>query len=110
MIKIISAIIRNLLLKNPFEYLGNKAWFANLIEEAALQFVSYHLVGMFYIPRSAPAEGSLLFLLAYLGLYAVMLIMSIHRFVWWWVLIVATLVIAAVIVIITICHKTIRRS
>lgn len=110
MIKIISAIIRNLLLKNPFEYLGNKAWFANLITEVVLQFVSYHLVGMVYISRSAPEEGSLLFLLVYLGLYAVLLIMSIHQFVWWWVLSVTALVIAVVVVIQKIYRKTIRRS
>ena len=61
----LSLIVRQFYLPNPFECFGDKAVLINWIAEPIIQVVAYLIVGIFYVSGSAPALGSLLYLLTY---------------------------------------------
>ena len=63
---LISVIVRQFVLPNPFECFGEKAVLINWIAEPIIQAIAYLIVGLFYVKGSAPALGSL----AYLAVYA----------------------------------------
>ncbi len=95
---VISFIIRQFYLPNPFECFGNYAWFYNLIAEAVLVPVSYAIVGIFYTSGEAPVIGSFLFLLAYAALTGILWLLGLVNFAWWTIaLVVAILIIAFVV-------------
>ena len=86
-ISLISALVRQFVLPNPFECFGDKAVIINCIAEPVIYAVAYHLVGQFYRKGSWPALGSFLYLLFYSILTGALWICGIFKFAWWWVLI-----------------------
>ena len=62
---IISTLVRQFVLPNPFECFGDKAIIINWVAEPIIHVIAYGLVGLFYIKGSAPAIGSFLYLIAY---------------------------------------------
>jgi len=91
---IISLVIRQFVIPNPFECFGNDAIAINWIAEPIIQAVSYAIVGVFYIKGSAPAVGSFLYLIVYALIVVFLWILSIFSFAWWWGLIVVVAIIA----------------
>ena len=87
LITAISIFIRQFVLPNPFECFGDKAFFINCIAEPIIVVVSYLLVGLFYKKGSAPALGSLLFLVTYALIVGILWVLGLFRFAWWWILI-----------------------
>lgn len=85
---IISVLVRQFMLPNPFECFGDKALLINWLAEPIIQVVAYGLVGIFYTSGSAPVIGSLLYLLMYAIIVGLLWLMGIFSFAWWWVLII----------------------
>ena len=54
---VISVLVRQFVLPNPFECFGEKATLINWIAEPIIQIVAYGIVGLFYVKGSAPALG-----------------------------------------------------
>ena len=82
---IVSTLVRQVLLPNPFECFGDTAWLYNLIAEPIIHFLAYHLVGLVYHKGDFPVLGSLLYLLAYAAITGILALMGIFSFAWWWV-------------------------
>lgn len=85
---VISIIVRQVYLANPFECFGNMAWIYNLIAEPIIHAVAYGLVGLIYHKGEFPALGSFLYLVAYAATTGILALMGIFSFAWWWVLII----------------------
>jgi len=86
---VISVLIRNFALPNPFSCFGDIVFFYNLLlAEPILHSLSYWLVGLVYEKGSHPSWGSLLYLIVYLLLDVMLYIFGIFRFAWWWILLV----------------------
>ena len=64
-IHIIGVCVRQFILPNPFEPLGSAAAIVNLIVGLVMGPITYAMVGCIYHSGSAPALGSLLYLLFY---------------------------------------------
>ena len=94
---VISTLVRQFVLPNPFECFGDKAIIINLIAEPIIHFVSFALVGLVYQKGSDPALGSFLYLLTYAIIVGVLWILGIFRFAWWWILILIIVFIGLVI-------------
>lgn len=92
-IAVISILIRNFALPNPFECFGDNAIIINWIAEPIIHAVAFGLVGLIYSKGEAPALGSFLYLLAYAMITGILLLFGIFNFAWWWIL---TLIVAAV--------------
>lgn len=90
---VISILIRNFVLPNPFECFGDSAFIINLIAEPIIHAVAFGLVGLIYSRGEAPALGSTLYLLAYAMITGFLFLLGIFSFAWWWIL---TIVVAAV--------------
>lgn len=86
LIFLISLVIRQFCLPNPFECFGDKALLYNWIAGLVLAPVTYYLVGLFYEKGSMPALGSLLYLLFYAGLTGVLYMLGLVSFAWWAIL------------------------
>ena len=86
-ITLISIVVRQFLLPNPFECFGDNSFLINWIAEPILQIITYCLVGFIYC-KGAPAYGSLLYLIVYCLLIGILWIMGIFAYAWWWILIV----------------------
>lgn len=86
MILIVSLVIRQFCLPNPFECFGDKAIVYNWIAEIVLAPVTYGLVGLIYEKDSMPALGSFLYLLFYAGLTGVLYLLGLVSFAWWAIL------------------------
>ena len=97
LVSVISIVVRQFLLPNPFECFGDSAWLINIIAEPIIQVISYLLVGLVYKSGSAPALGSFLFLLTYAASTSLLWLFGIYKFAWWWI---ALLVIGFFVVII----------
>ena len=100
----VSTIVRQFILPNPFECFGDKAALINWIAEPFIYIVAFWIVGRFYISKSAPALGSILYLLTYALIVGVLWVLGLTEFAWWSILI-------AVIAITAICfglHKLSR--
>ena len=87
-IAIISLLVRQFVLPNPFECFGDAAWLINLAIEPILHFAAYQTTGMFYSRSSIPAIGSILYLFFYACYIGVLSLLGIFSFAWWWVLII----------------------
>ena len=96
-ITIISVIVRQFFLPNPFECFGDIALLINWIAEPIIQVVAYRIVGMFYVRASAPAIGSLLYILTYALIVGLLWILGIYSFVWWWILIIVVAITALIL-------------
>ena len=90
---VISIIVRQVYLPNPFECFGDMAWLYNLIAEPIIHGAAFLLVGTVYRKGSFPALGSFLYLVAYAAITGVLALMGIFSFAWWWV----TIIVAAMI-------------
>ena len=95
-ITIISLLVRQFVLPNPFECLGDNAVLINWIAEPIIQVVAYGIVGIFYISASAPALGSLLYLLIYALIVGLLWVLGIFSFAWWWILIIVVAIAALI--------------
>ena len=84
---IISVIIRQFFLPNPFECFGDNAAAINWIAEPIIQIVVYGIVGLFYVKGSAPAWGSFLYLILYALTVGVLWVLGLAKFAWWAILI-----------------------
>ena len=93
---LISIFVRQHVLPNPFECFGDKALLINWIAEPIIQIVAYVVVGLFYTSGSAPALGSLLYLLTYALVVGLLQILGIFSFAWWWVLIIVMIIVALI--------------
>ena len=105
---IVSFLIRQFVLPNPFECFGEKATLINWITEPILQVVTYLLVGLVYQKGDMPAMGSVLFLITYAMLVGVLWALGVFRFAWWWILLLAAASFAVVIGIRWICSRLVR--
>ncbi|MBE6917411.1 MAG: hypothetical protein E7470_05905 [Ruminococcaceae bacterium] len=85
---VISIIVRQFYLPNPFECFGDTAWLYNLIAEPIIHVVALALVGLIYRKGEFPALGSFLYLVAYAAITGILALMGIFSFGWWWVLII----------------------
>ena len=102
---IVSFLIRQFVLPNPFECFGEKAILINWIAEPILQVVAYMLVGLVYRKGDMPAIGSALFLITYAALVGVLWVLGAFRFAWWWILFLTAAFIAVVLGIRWICNR-----
>ena len=88
-ITIISFIIRQFLLPNPFEPLGENAVVINLIASVVLIPVAYVMAGPIYRALDgAPGLGSLLFLLLYAANTMVIYFVCLAIAHWWLVIVI----------------------
>ena len=94
---VISAIVRQLYLPNPFECFGTEGVVYNWIAEPILHVIAYMLVGIVYHRGDAPAVGSILYMIAYAALVGFLWLLGVFRFAWWWVLIVITSIILIIL-------------
>lgn len=93
---VISVLVRQFVLPNPFECFGEKATLINWIAEPIIQVVAYGIVGLFYVKGSAPALGSLAYLAVYALIIGILWVLGIFSFAWWWILILVIAVIALI--------------
>ena len=96
LMSLVSVLIRQFALPNPFECFGESAALINWIAEPIMHVVAYGIVGMFYSRGSAPLLGSIAYLLTYTALTGVLWIMGIFSFSWWWILIIIVAIIALI--------------
>lgn len=96
-ITVISVIVRQFILPNPFECFGESAALYNWIAEPILHAFAYVLVGLVYCKGSLPAWGAFLYLIVYSVLVGVLWIFGIFSFAWWWILIVIILLIGVIV-------------
>ena len=96
-ISIISVVVRQFILPNPFECFGDQASVINWIAEPIIQINSYVLVGVVYKQGSNPAFGSVLFLLTYALFVGILWLLGLFCFAWWWVLIMVVVLVSALI-------------
>ncbi len=78
-ISLLSIIIRQFLLPNPFETLVNGELY-NWLATALLVPLTFFIVGLFYERGSAPELGSLLFLIFYLIHTGLLMLCSVFSF------------------------------
>lgn len=93
---VISVLVRQFVLPNPFECFGEKATLINWIAEPIIQVVAYGIVGLFYVKGSDPALGSLAYLAVYALIIGILWVLGIFSFAWWWILILVIAVIALI--------------
>lgn len=92
---IISTLVRQFALPNPFECFGDNAALINLLAEPILHIIAYSIVGLFYSKGSAPLLGSIGYLFTYACLVFFLWVLGIFSFAWWWI----TIVIAGLIAV-----------
>lgn len=105
LIFLISLVIRQFCLPNPFECFGDKALLYNWIAGLVLAPVTYYLVGLFYEKGSLPALGSLMYLVFYAGLTGVLSLLGRVSFAWWAILIT---VVAALLFVVLLMRNSER--
>ena len=95
-ISLISVIVRQFFLPNPFACFGDKAVLINWIAEPIIQVVAYGIVGIIYVSGVAPEIGSLFYLLAYALIVGILWALGAFSFVWWWILIIVVAIAALI--------------
>lgn len=97
---VISALVRQFCLPNPFECFGENAFIINLIAEPIIHILAFGLVGLVYHKGDFPALGSFLYLITYAAITGILALMGIFSFAWWWVfiIVVAMIVIGVLLV------------
>lgn len=93
-LSVISIIVRQVYLPNPFECFGDTAWIYNLIAEPIIHLGALGLVGLVYHKGDFPALGSFLYLIAYAVITGILALMGIFSFTWCWVLIIIVIMVA----------------
>ena len=91
---VISVIIRQFVLPNPFECFGEKAALINWMAEPIIQGVAYGIVGRFYLKGSDPFLGSFAFLAVYTITIGILWVLGIFSFAWWWILLIVVILLA----------------
>lgn len=94
---VISTIVRQFVLPNPFECFGENAALINWIAEPIIHAVAYGIVGLFYVSGSNSILGSIAYLATYALIIGILWVLSIFSFAWWWILILAVAFIALVV-------------
>lgn len=89
LVAIVSVIVRQFYLPNPFNCFGDMAIIYNWAAEPAIHILSYLLVGQVYQSGSAPTFGSILYLLAYSLITGILWILGLFSFAWWWITVVS---------------------
>ena len=97
LISVLSLLIRQFCLPNPFECFGDSALLVNWIAGIVMAPITYLIVGLVYEKGSEPTVGSLLYLVTYALLTGVLCVLSIFSFAWWWILILVAVFIGAII-------------
>lgn len=87
LITLISVLVRQFVLPNPFECFGDNADLINWIAEPIIHVVAYGIVGCYYIRGSAPALGSILYLIVYALIVGILWLLGLSSFAWWAILI-----------------------
>lgn len=87
LISVLSLLLRQFCLPNPFECFGDSAWLINLITGIIMAPIVYWIVGAVYEKGSEPVIGSVLYLVAYALLTIILWVIGIFSFAWWWILI-----------------------
>ena len=87
-ISVVSIVVRQFFLPNPFECFGDTAWLYNLIAEPIIHALAFALVGLVYHKGEFPALGSFLYLVAYAALTGILALMGTFSFAWWWIAII----------------------
>ena len=105
LISVLSLLIRQFCLPNPFECFGDSALLINWIAGIIMAPITYLIVGLVYEKGSEPAVGSLLYLVTYALQTGVLCVMGIFSFAWWWILILVVVFIGAIIGIRIISEK-----
>lgn len=89
---LLSLFIRNFVLPNPFEVLGEgllingvllSPILLNWIAEPFLHIITFSIVGLFYRRNSEPVLGSILYLIFYIVNITVLGVMCYFGFRWW---------------------------
>ena len=93
---VISTLVRQFVLPNPFECFGEKAALINWIAEPIIHIVAYSIVGLFYVSGSNPVLGSIAYLATYALIIGILWVLSIFSFAWWWILILTIAFVALV--------------
>ena len=101
---IISYLVRQSCLPNPFECFGDLAFIINLIAEPFIHLFARGLVGLVYHKGECPPLGSFLYLLAYSAIVGVLALMGVFAFAWWW-----ALIIVGVMIVICVLLGKLRR-
>ena len=96
---VISYLVRQSFLPNPFECFGGVAFIINLIAEPFIHLFARGLVSLVYRKGECPPLGSFLYLLAYSAIVGVLALMGIFAFAWWWVLIIVVVTIAVCVLL-----------
>ena len=91
LVSIVSLLIRQFCLPNPFACCGDAGVAINWIAGAVLVPICYLIVGLFYRKGSSPAWGSFLFFVTYALFTLVLWLMGLLAFAWWWDVIVVAL-------------------
>ena len=92
MVSIVSYIVRNAILPNPFDGVVECAALVNIVAEPIIHLLAFLVTGLFYEKKSLPWWGSLLYLFFYSAIVLALWLLSLVNFVWW------SIVVAIVIV------------
>lgn len=92
---VISVLVRQFCLPNPFECFGDSSIVINWIAEPLIHAVAYGMVGLVYRKGDFPALGSLLYIVAYASITGVLALMGVFSFAWWWVAIIVAVMIGS---------------
>ena len=93
---VISTLVRQFVLPNPFECFGDQAILINWIAEPIIHAVAYGIVGLFYIRGSAPVLGSIAYLFVYAAIVGILWLCGLFNFAWWWIAILVVAFIALI--------------
>ncbi len=110
LISVLSLLIRQFCLPNPFECFGDSALLINWIAGIVMAPITYLIVGLLYEKGSEPVLGSLLYLVTYALLTVFLCVMGVFSFAWWWILILVAVFIGAIIGIRIISEKMEAKS
>lgn len=105
LISVLSLLIRQFCLPNPFECFGDSALLINWIAGTVMAPITYLIVGLVYEKGSEPVLGSMLYLITYALLTGILHIMGISSFAWWWIKILVVVFIGSIIGIRIISEK-----
>lgn len=105
LISVLSLLIRQFCLPNPFECFGDSALLINWIAGVVMAPISYLIVGLVYEKGSEPVIGSVLYLVTYALLAGILMVMGIFSFAWWWILILVVAFVGLIIGIRLIYEK-----
>lgn len=102
---VLSTLVRQFALPNPFECFGDKAVLINWVAEPFIHLIAYAIVGLFYIKGSEPLLGSIGYLFTYACLVGLLWILGIFSFAWWWIAVVVIGIVAILIGIKILVNK-----